>query len=115
MFAKILVIGDSGVGKTALAYRFTEDKFPLFFTATMGVDFTSKTIEYNNKKIRMHIADTAGQQRFKTVPQAICKRAQGILLTFSLIDADSFKNIELWAANLDPNPYKILVGTKADC
>lgn len=95
------MIGDGGVGKTALVYRFTEDRFPLSYTATIGVDFKSKIMKYNDKTIKMQIWDTAGQERFRNITQAYYRGAGGILLTFSLTDKVSFQNIEKWTAQIE--------------
>jgi small GTP-binding protein len=94
--AKILVIGDGGVGKTSLITRFTDLRFNQSYTATIGVDFKSKVIEHDGKTIKLQIWDTAGQERFRNITQAYYRGATGILLTFSLTDLRSFQNIEKW-------------------
>jgi small GTP-binding protein len=118
MLAKILVIGDGGVGKTALITRFTEDRFVVSYTATIGVDFKSKMISCGDKVLKMQIWDTAGQERFKNITQAYYRGATGILLAFSLADRISFQNIEKWTSQIDENASKdcsrVLVGTKMD-
>lgn len=118
LLAKILVIGDGGVGKTALITRFTEDRFVVSYTATIGVDFKSKLISCEGKTLKMQIWDTAGQERFKNITQAYYRGATGILLAFSLTDRTSFHNVEKWIAQIDDNATKdcsrLLVGTKLD-
>jgi small GTP-binding protein len=93
LLAKVLVIGDGGVGKTALITRFTEDRFVVSYTATIGVDFKSRVVRCGDRLLKMQIWDTAGQERFKNITQAYYRGATGILLAFSLADRLSFSNI----------------------
>jgi small GTP-binding protein len=118
LLAKVLVIGDGGVGKTALITRFTEDRFLVSYTATIGVDFKSRVVASGDKLVKMQIWDTAGQERFKNITQAYYRGATGILLAFSLTDRPSFTNIEKWMGQIDEHAAKecirVLVGTKVD-
>ena len=91
--AKILVIGDGGVGKTSLITRFADERFITSYTATIGVDFKSRLITLDDKSIKLQIWDTAGQERFRNITQAYYRGAAGILLAFSLTDLKSFQNI----------------------
>jgi Ras-related protein Rab-8A len=93
---KVLIIGDSGVGKTNVLLRFCENTFNPSHLATIGIDFKIKTMEIDGKKIRMQIWDTAGQERFKTITQTYYKGAVGIVLAYSVTDRSSFGNIENW-------------------
>lgn len=104
--AKILVIGDGGVGKTSLITRFTEQKFINSYTATIGVDFKSRIIKCQNKNIKLQIWDTAGQERFRNITQAYYRGSAGILLTFSVTDQQSLINIEKWIGQMDENAPK---------
>ncbi len=97
---KVIVIGDSGVGKTNLITRLCQDKFVPAYTATIGVDFKLKTIVHSGVKYRMQIWDTAGQERFQTLTPAYYKNANGIVLVYSTTDQNSFKNIEKWLAQI---------------
>lgn len=90
---KVIVIGDSGVGKTNLITRFSENNFKDTYVATIGVDFKLKTLVLNDKKIKMQIWDTAGQERFKNITQTYYRGAKGIVLTYSITDSTSFSNI----------------------
>uniref|UniRef100_A0A8C3UI89 small monomeric GTPase n=1 Tax=Catharus ustulatus TaxID=91951 RepID=A0A8C3UI89_CATUS len=89
---KLLLIGDSGVGKTCLLFRFSEDAFNTTFISTIGIDFKIRTIELDGKKIKLQIWDTAGQERFRTITTAyyrgamvICGLVGGLLFVcFSL-------------------------------
>lgn len=115
---KVIVIGDSGVGKTNLITRFCENHFKDTYVATIGVDFKVKSLPINDKKIKMQIWDTAGQERFKNITQTYYKGASGIVLAYSITDSTSFQNIERWMTQIQThapeNVSKILVATKQD-
>ena len=91
--AKIIIIGDSGVGKTNFITRFCEDNFKDSYVATIGVDFKIKTVEVGGKRYKLQIWDTAGQERFKNITQTYYKGAAGVVLAFSITDRHSFENI----------------------
>jgi len=116
--AKILIIGDSGVGKTCLLLRFCENSFTTSHLATIGIDFKMKTIEVDGKKIKIQIWDTAGQERYKTITQTYYKGAMGIILSYAVNDAESFNNIENWMKQIKQHASedvcKILIGNKCD-
>ena len=97
---KVIVIGDSGVGKTNLITRFCENHFKDTYVATIGVDFKVKLLPINDKKIKMQIWDTAGQERFKNITQTYYKGASGIVLAYSITDSTSFQNIERWMTQI---------------
>jgi len=84
----------------------------------LGIDFKLKTIEVEGKKLKMQIWDTAGQERFKTITQTYYKGAMGIILTYSVVEPDTFRNIENWMKQIQQqaseNVCKILVGNKCD-
>jgi small GTP-binding protein len=115
---KVIVIGDSGVGKTNLITRFCENQFKESYVATIGVDFKIKSLMVNDKRIKMQIWDTAGQERFKNITQTYYKGAAGIVLAYSISDSVSFTNIERWMTQIETNApedvSKLLVATKAD-
>lgn len=124
--AKMLIIGDSGVGKTNILLRFCENNFLTSHLTTIGnsilnpgIDFKIKTIEIDGKKIRMQIWDTAGQERFKTITQTYYKGAMGIIMTYAVNDRDTFAAIENWIKQIkmhaSDNVIRILVGNKSDC
>ncbi len=81
---KILVIGDSGVGKTNMLLRFAENNFMTSHLSTIGIDFKIKTIAIGKHKVRLQIWDTAGQERFKTITQTYYRGAMGIVLTYAV-------------------------------
>ncbi len=81
---KVLVIGDSGVGKTNMLLRFAENNFMTSHLSTIGIDFKIKTINIGKSKVRLQIWDTAGQERFKTITQTYYRGAMGIVLTYAV-------------------------------
>ncbi|KAK7245064.1 hypothetical protein RIF29_39895 [Crotalaria pallida] len=115
---KLLLIGDSGVGKSCLLLRFTDDSFTTSFITTIGIDFKIKTVEVDGKRMKLQIWDTAGQERFRTITTAYYRGAMGILLVYDVTDELSFNNIRNWIRNIEQhasdNVNKILVGNKAD-
>jgi len=115
---KLLLIGDSGVGKSCLLLRFSDDSFTPSFITTIGIDFKIRTIELDGKRIKLQIWDTAGQERFRTITTAYYRGAMGILLVYDVTDQKSFDNIRNWIRNIDQHASegvnKILVGNKCD-
>jgi Ras-related protein Rab-1A len=116
---KLLIIGDSGVGKTCLLTRYTDNIMMDTYTATIGVDFKVKTLHIDGQAIRLQIWDTAGQERFRTVCRSYYRGAQGIVLVYDVTDLQSFQNVTAaWASeitsNAPPDIVKLLVGTKSD-
>ncbi|WZY81004.1 hypothetical protein YC2023_027388 [Brassica napus] len=115
---KLLLIGDSGVGKSCLLLRFSDGSFTTSFITTIGIDFKIRTIELDTKRIKLQIWDTAGQERFRTITTAYYRGAMGILLVYDVTDESSFNNIRNWIRNIEQHASdkvnKILVGNKAD-
>uniref|UniRef100_A0A1I8EB03 Rab family protein 10 n=1 Tax=Wuchereria bancrofti TaxID=6293 RepID=A0A1I8EB03_WUCBA len=117
---KLLLIGDSGVGKTCILYRFSDDAFNTTFISTIGIDFKIKTIELKGKKIKLQIClkDTAGQERFHTITTSYYRGAMGIMLVYDITNAKSFDNIAKWLRNIDEHASedveKMLLGNKCD-
>merc|ERR1711865_311569 len=115
---KLLLIGDSGVGKSCLLCRYSEDIFNNKFITTIGIDFKIRTIELDGKKIKLQIWDTAGQERFRTITQAYYRGAMGILLVYDVTDEKSFSNIRSWMRNIEQHAntevVKVLLGNKCD-
>eukprot|EP01006_Ploeotia_vitrea_P023272 TRINITY_DN55713_c0_g1_i2.p1 TRINITY_DN55713_c0_g1~~TRINITY_DN55713_c0_g1_i2.p1 ORF type:complete len:221 (-),score=4.40 TRINITY_DN55713_c0_g1_i2:158-820(-) len=116
---KVLIIGDSGVGKSSLLLRFTDDMFDPTYIATIGVDFRIATIPRNdNQIVKAQLWDTAGQERFKTITQSYYRGAHAVALCFSVTDRQSLSNCEKWLQDLAvytaPDIVKVLIGTKAD-
>ena len=117
--AKLLIIGDSAVGKTNILLRFCENNFMSSHLTTIGIDFKIKTIDIDGKKIRLQIWDTAGQERFKTITQTYYKGAMGIVMVYSITDRDSFNALENWMRQIKThaaeNVIKVLIANKSDC
>ncbi|KAL6939931.1 GTP-binding protein [Hanseniaspora osmophila] len=116
---KILLIGDSGVGKSCLLVRFVEDNFMPTFITTIGIDFKIKTIEINGKKVKLQLWDTAGQERFRTITTAYYRGAMGIILVYDVTDERTFANIrDSWYNTVSENASSecqlMLVANKCD-
>ena len=115
---KILLLGNSDVGKSSLILRYVDGTWSNTFIPTIGVDFKVKTIEVDNKKLKMQIWDTAGQERFRTVIASYFRGSQGILLIYDVTNKTSFQELESWLQIIDNNAsedvLKILIGNKID-
>lgn len=115
---KVLLLGDSGVGKTCLMLRFSENKFTDSHVATVGIDFKLEKISVGNATVKLQIWDTAGQERFRNLTQAYFRNAKAVMLVFDVTDLTSFQNIEVWLKQLEPYAGSgiatLLVGNKSD-
>ena len=118
---KILILGDSTVGKTAFIVRFCEGKFEEDSLTTIGLDSKVKFISRQDKKIQLQIWDTAGQERFRSLSKSWYKGADGILLMYDISNYDSFKHIKNWINDIKTNisiPFEklalIVIGHKSD-
>merc|ERR1712066_867652 len=115
---KLLLIGDSGVGKTCLLFRFAEDSFNPAFISTIGIDFKIRTIEVDGKRLKRQIWDTAGQERFRTITTAYYRGAAGIMLVYDVTSERSFDNIQNWMRNIDEHAaedvQKMIIANKCD-
>jgi len=115
---KLLLIGDSGVGKTSILFRFSEDQFNTTFISTIGIDFKIRTIEVNGQKVKLQIWDTAGQERFATITTAYYRGAQGIILVYDITNNKTFERCQKWKQNIDTYGNQgvsiVLCGNKND-
>ena len=115
---KILLVGNSNVGKSSLFLRFVDEIWKENFVPTIGVDFKIKSIKINNKIIKLQIWDTAGQERFKSILSSYYKGANGILLLYDITNVNSFKSLSNWLIDIEKNSSKnvkkILIGNKCD-
>lgn len=115
---KLLVIGDTGVGKTSVTLRTTENKFDPVHDLTIGVDFKTHMLTTDNgKQVKLQIWDTAGQERFKTIVRSFYRGAKGIVLCFDLSRPDTLESLASWIEEINKVvPYcdMILVGNKKD-
>ena len=115
---KLLLIGDSGVGKTCILFRFSDDAFTSTFISTIGIDFKLKTIELNGKIVKLQIWDTAGQERFHTITTSYYRGALGVMMVYDITDKKSFDDITNWLRAIqehaNPNVEKMIIGNKCD-
>ncbi|GLU00367.1 hypothetical protein SLE2022_177440 [Rubroshorea leprosula] len=115
---KLLLIGDSGVGKSCLLLRFADDSYIESYISTIGVDFKIRTVEQDGKTIKLQIWDTAGQERFRTITSSYYRGAHGIIIVYDVTDQESFNNVKQWLNEIDryasDNVNKLLVGNKSD-
>lgn len=115
---KLLLIGDSGVGKSCLLLRFADDAYIESYISTIGVDFKIRTIEKDGKTIKLQIWDTAGQERFRTITSSYYRGAHGIIIVYDVTDQESFKNVKMWLAEIEnfstDKVNKLLIGNKSD-
>jgi len=115
---KMLLIGDSGVGKSSLLLRFTDNTFVESFVATIGVDFKIKTMTIDGATVKLQIWDTAGQERFRTITSTYYRGSHGIIVVFDITNPTSFQNIQKWLLEIERNANqdvsRLLVGNKVD-
>lgn len=115
---KMLIIGESGVGKSCLLIRYADDQFSDCYISTIGVDFKIRTIEMDGKVIKLNMWDTAGQERFKTITKTFYRGAHGVILVFDVTDLESFQNLRNWIKDVEMfgghQVAKLLVGNKSD-
>ena len=116
---KVLIIGDSSVGKSNILLRFSDNIFHDTFLPTIGVDFAVKTIKYMSHYIKLQIWDTAGQERYRTFTSAYFKDAHGLLIVYDVTCRESFTNVHEWMRiayeHIDKNKASlILIGNKTD-
>ena len=115
---KILIIGDSGVGKTAISKRFTTDTYSENRISTIGVDFSTKNVLYDDVVYKLQLWDTAGQERFRALCTSYYKGAHACIIVYDPTDPVSFDNIKYWYKEIQENcgdeTYVILVGSKSD-
>ncbi|XP_060064773.1 ras-related protein Rab-33B-like [Ylistrum balloti] len=117
---KIIVIGDSNVGKTCLTYRFCSGKFPDKTEATIGVDFRERTVEIDKEQVKLQLWDTAGQERFrKSMVQHYYRNVHAVVFVYDVTKMSSFDSMPSWIEecdrhNLNKNIPRLLVGNKCD-
>jgi len=114
----LVLIGDSGVGKSCLLLRFADDKWTDSYISTIGVDFKIRTIELDGKTIKLQIWDTAGQERFRTISSTYYRGAHGIIVVYDITNLESCNNVKRWLTEIDKyareNVNKLLVANKSD-
>ncbi|XP_057512903.1 ras-related protein RABA5b-like [Actinidia eriantha] len=115
---KIVVIGDSAVGKSNLLSRFARDEFDLHSKATVGVEFQTQVLEVDGKEVKAQVWDTAGQERFRAVTSAYYRGAVGALIVYDISRRTTFDSVKRWLEELDTHcdttVARMLVGNKCD-
>lgn len=115
---KLVLIGDSGVGKSCLLLRFADDAFTESYISTIGVDFRFRTVKIDKKTVKLQIWDTAGQERFRTITSAYYRGADGIIMVYDVTSMDSFDHVNDWLKEVNryasEGTCKLLVGNKSD-
>ena len=115
---RYIIVGDMAVGKSCILLQFTDNKFRVQHELTIGVEFGAKTIELNNKTIKIQIWDTAGQEQFQAITRTYYKGAIGALLVYDITRRDTFTHVTKWLEEVKSNSSKhicvILIGNKKD-
>ncbi|XP_054410835.1 ras-related protein Rab-3B isoform X2 [Pongo abelii] len=115
---KLLIIGNSSVGKTSFLFRYADDTFTPAFVSTVGIDFKVKTVYRHEKRVKLQIWDTAGQERYRTITTAYYRGAMGFILMYDITNEESFNAVQDWATQIKTyswdNAQVILVGNKCD-
>ncbi|KAI7745336.1 hypothetical protein M8C21_033810 [Ambrosia artemisiifolia] len=115
---KVVLIGDSGVGKSNLLSRFTRNEFCLESKSTIGVEFATRTLQVEGKTVKAQIWDTAGQERYRAITSAYYRGALGALLVYDVTKPTTFENVKRWLKELrdhaDSNIVIMLIGNKTD-
>eukprot|EP01103_Thecamoeba_quadrilineata_P008322 TRINITY_DN1808_c0_g1_i1.p1 TRINITY_DN1808_c0_g1~~TRINITY_DN1808_c0_g1_i1.p1 ORF type:complete len:198 (+),score=25.40 TRINITY_DN1808_c0_g1_i1:57-650(+) len=116
---KLLMVGDSDVGKSSLLNRFTDDSSSDQYVSTIGIDFKIKSVTVNDKIIKMQIWDTAGQERFRTITSSYYRGAHGILVVYDVANLQSYQNVIQWLVEIEryageQSPVIVLIGNKCD-
>ncbi|KAJ8251768.1 hypothetical protein GJAV_G00225230 [Gymnothorax javanicus] len=115
---KLLLIGNSSVGKTSFLFRYADDSFTSAFVSTVGIDFKVKTVLRDGKRVKLQIWDTAGQERYRTITTAYYRGAMGFILMYDITNLESFNAVQDWATQIKTYSWDsaqvILVGNKCD-
>ena len=115
---KVMLLGDSNVGKTSIIKRFCKNEFTTSFIATIGVDFETKYIKINKKIINMQIWDTAGQERYKVLAKNYYNQSDGFIIVYDITDIKTFNSVANWIEQIkeiaNDNVKSILIGNKSD-
>uniref|UniRef100_UPI0037E94032 ras-related protein Rab-35 isoform X1 n=1 Tax=Semicossyphus pulcher TaxID=241346 RepID=UPI0037E94032 len=114
---KLLIIGDSNVGKSSLLLRFADNSFSGSYITTIGVDFKIRTVDIDGERVKLQIWDTAGQERFRTITSTYYRNTHGVIIVYDVTNPESFVNVKRWLNEISQNcdnVCKILVGNKND-
>jgi Ras-related protein Rab-1A len=115
---KLLLVGNSGTGKSSLLLKYTDNSFTNVYLSTIGVDFKIKTINVDGATVKLQMWDTAGQERFRTITSSYYRGADAVLVVYDVNDKRSYDGINDWLKETDtyasPDIIKILIGNKSD-
>ena len=115
---KILLLGDSGVGKSSLLLRYTKNEFISDLRSTIGVEFALKYLTIDNFQLKVQIWDTAGMERYRSITNAYYKGAKGVIVVYDICRKKSFENVDKWIddfkSKADDDAVIILIGNKSD-
>jgi len=116
---KLVMVGDSGVGKSCLLDKFLDDSSTNNFISTIGVDIRSREMSINNKRVKIQVWDTGGQQRYRPVLASCYRGALGVIIVFDVTNMVSFRNIQQWLLEVEEFSSsatipRVLIGNKAD-
>ena len=114
---KLLILGDSSVGKTCILLKYVDNKFEESNIATVGVDYMDKMIEYKNFNIKLQIWDTSGEERYRSITKNFYRNADGLFVVFDLTRKVTYERIKDWineAEEYNKGIKKILIGNKLD-
>jgi len=115
---KLVLIGDSCVGKSCLLIRFADDNFTENYITTIGVDFRFRTLPISKKTVKLQIWDTAGQERYRTITNAYYRGADGIIIVFDLTNKESFLHVQDWIKEVEKysseSVVMLVLGNKCD-
>jgi small GTP-binding protein len=115
---KIVIVGDSGVGKSNILTRYATDEFCYDSKATVGVELYSKLFKINDKHVKIHLWDTAGQERYKSITAAYYKGSKGAVIVYDITRPETFNNIDKWFNEIreygEKNVQLIMIGNKCD-
>ncbi|XP_021370687.1 ras-related protein Rab-3-like isoform X2 [Mizuhopecten yessoensis] len=115
---KLLIIGNSSVGKTSFLFRYADDSFTSAFVSTVGIDFKVKTVFRQDKRVKLQIWDTAGQERYRTITTAYYRGAMGFILMYDVTNEESFNAVHDWCTQTKTHAWSnacvLLVGNKCD-
>jgi Ras-related protein Rab-2A len=115
---RVIIVGDTGVGKSCILMRFSEDKFNENHDVTIGVEFGTRSLKVNNQTIKLQIWDTAGQESFRSITRSFYRRADGVLLVYDVTARHTFENCTHWMQEIRQNGNEdviiYLVGNQVD-
>lgn len=115
---KIVIVGDSGVGKSNILTRYVQNEFNMDSKATVGVELSTKTYKINDKYVKVHLWDTAGQERYKSITAAYYKGAKGAMIVYDITRSETFKNVDKWFNEIreygEKNVVMMVIGNKSD-